>query len=166
MGVYKASSANPLEHHVSAGGIVYRRQGDTLEVLLCGRLSPQLWGLPKGTPNPGEELEETALREVREETGITTAIEAPLGSISYWFQHNGVRVHKTVHFYLMSPTGGNPEQHDPEFDVVQWFPIEEALKNLTYANEAKIVRKASKIVCHNETDDQRTENLFTGETAG
>jgi len=103
-----------------------------------------LWALPKGSPEVGETLDQTALREVQEETGLETAIQMPLGSIQYWFvrSQDGVRCHKTVHFYLMVPTGGDLSLHDPEFDLVRWFPQLEIFKAMTYASEAAIVKKA------------------------
>jgi 8-oxo-dGTP pyrophosphatase MutT (NUDIX family) len=122
--------------------VVYKASPGAIDVVLCGRTSPALWGLPKGTPNAGETYEQTALREVNEETGLQVTIEAPVGSIEYWFQRDGGRIHKTVHFYLMHSTGGAVELHDPEFDTVRWFPMEEAVKILTHANEVNIVRKA------------------------
>lgn len=121
---------------------MYRQKGGAVEIALCGHLRPRSWRLPKGTPDPGETREETALRETREETGLETVIEEGLGSITYWFVACGVRNHKTVHFYLMRATGGNMDQHDPEFDVVQWFDAEEARKALTYKNEERIVAQA------------------------
>ena len=86
------------------------------------------WTFPKGKVTTGETDEEAALREVREETGIAVEIEDPLGSISYFFVRQGVRFHKTVHFFLMRPVGGSIEEHDHEFDDVAWFQLEEALK--------------------------------------
>jgi len=132
------------EHLVSAGGVVYRAVDGHLEVVLCGRKSPPLWALPKGSPDAGETLDQTALREVQEETGLEVAIQTSLGSIQYWFvrSQDGVRFHKTVHFYLMVPTGGDLSLHDPEFDLVRWFPRPEVLKTMTYASEAAIVEKA------------------------
>ncbi|MSQ22167.1 MAG: NUDIX hydrolase [Dehalococcoidia bacterium] len=133
-----------IEHQVSAGGVVYRETEGQLEVVLCGRKSPLLWALPKGTPDQGESIEQTALREVREETGLDAAIQTPLGFIEYWFSRtqDGVRCHKKVHFYLMVPTGGDPSLHDPEFDLVRWFAEQEALKAMSYASEVAIVKKA------------------------
>ena len=106
------------------------------------------WSLAKGTPDPGETLEETALREVREETGLEVEMDSPLGAIDYWFvgQEPGVRFHKTVHYYLMNPIGGGIELHDPEFDVVKWFTSEEALEILAYANETEVLRRALKVI--------------------
>ena len=132
------------EHLVSAGGVVYRAVDGHLEVVLCGRKSPPLWALPKGGPNVGETLDQTALREVQEETGLEVAIQTPLGSIQYWFfrSQDGVRCYKTVHFYLMVPTGGDLHLHDPEFDFVRWVPEPEIFKAMTHASEAAIVKKA------------------------
>ncbi len=130
------------EEHFSAGGVVYKLVDGQIHVVLCGREQPPLWGLPKGTPNEGETPERTALREVREETGLEVSLEQELGEIEYWFGKPGARVHKRVKFYLMSPTGGRTEDHDPEFDLVVWYPYEEALKLMTYNTETEIMKKA------------------------
>jgi 8-oxo-dGTP pyrophosphatase MutT (NUDIX family) len=115
-------------------------------VVLCGRDQDGLWSLPKGAPQPGEDLAAAALREAAEETGLQVAIEREVGSISYWFVAEGVRFHKTVHFYLMSATGGSVEQHDWEFDRVQWFAAREALAVMTYPNERVMVEKALELL--------------------
>ena len=138
-----------VEKLVSAGGIVYRVVEDKqIETILCGRIEPARWSLPKGTPEALESLEETALREVREETGLHPVIEAPLGNINYWFlsPDKRVRYNKTVHFYLMAPTGGCTDEHDPEFDEVRWFPAELGIRTLTYASEAKLLEKAVSLI--------------------
>ena len=119
--------------------------GDT-EVVLCGLDEPALWALPKGTPDEGETTEETALREVREETGLEVSLEEELGEIEYWFGRTGARIHKRVRFFLMSSTGGSTDQHDPEFDRACWFPAKEALKIMTYPGEVGIIREAMKRV--------------------
>lgn len=142
----------PVERLVSSGGVVYRRTDGELEVVICGRGVPTYWGLPKGTPNPQESLEETARREVAEETGLDVTIDGKVGSIDYWFYppQATVRCHKTVHFYLMTPVGGDLSRHDPEFDVVQWLPLEEALHTLAYPNEVEVLRKAASMVAHSD----------------
>ena len=151
-GASARSKKTRIEEPVSAGGVVYRSVGGRLETVLCGRDNPVRWSLAKGTPDPGETMEQTALREVREETGLEVKIEEPIHSIDYWFadRESDVRYHKTVHFYLMTPIGGHTEQHDPEFDVVQWFPSDEALTTLAYANEAEVLRKALKLIALRE----------------
>ena len=138
-----------VERLVSAGGILYRVDEDKqIETVLCGRNEPTRWSLPKGTPDTGESLEETALREVREETGLHPVIEAPLGNINYWFlsPDKRTRFNKTVHFYLMLPTGGCTDEHDPEFDEVRWFPAEVGIRTLAYASEAKLLEKAVSMI--------------------
>ncbi|MBI5290222.1 MAG: NUDIX hydrolase [Chloroflexi bacterium] len=133
------------ERAVSAGGVVFRRGGSGVEIILCGRTHERLWALPKGTPEPDESLRQTALREVGEETGLGVAIVRDLGTIEYEFARpsQGVRFEKTVYHYLMQPDGtGGVEQHDGEYDRVDWFPAQEALRVMTYRNEAHVVRRA------------------------
>ncbi len=130
----------------SAGGVVHRLGPDGLEVVIVHRRQPRLWALPKGTPNPGETLEQTAVRETREETGLHVAVEGPIRSISYFFVRGAVRFHKTVHFYLMRPIGGDLTEHDHEFDEVRWAPVEEALELLTHATERSVAERAAVIL--------------------
>ncbi len=140
-----SASGLRIERAVSAGGVVYRRGERGIEFLLCGRTAERLWALPKGTPEYGETLEQAALREVREETGLAVEIEAALGTIDYTFTRpvKRVRFDKTVHHFLMRPTGsGSIERHDSEYDRVEWFPAEEALALITHGNEAKVLRRA------------------------
>jgi bis(5'-nucleosidyl)-tetraphosphatase len=138
----------------SAGGVVFRVTDQGREVLVCGRSSDGLWALPKGTPEPGETLEQTALREVREETGVEVAQDGIVGEIKYWFSRpqEGVRFNKTVRHYLFHPVGGDTSLHDHEFDDVRWFPVQEALKMLTYTNEARILRMAIEMVDGREAE--------------
>ncbi len=115
-----------------------------MEIVIVGRSSEGIWGLPKGTPESGEDLFAAATREVREETGLEVVPEEKIGSIRYWFvrKEEGVRYHKTVHHYLFVPIGGSLENHDAEHDRVGWFEVEEACRLLTYPNEVEIVHKA------------------------
>lgn len=136
----------PVERAVSAGGIVYRRGPNGVEVVVCGRDSDGIWGLPKGTPDEGESLEETAVREVTEETGLEVRIVGKVGVVEYWFARDGTRYHKWVHHYLMEPTGGDTSRHDVEYDRVEWLSVEAAKKKLSFKNEAAIVEKARKMV--------------------
>jgi 8-oxo-dGTP pyrophosphatase MutT (NUDIX family) len=127
----------------SAGGVVHRSVEGTIQVLLVHRRTPRLWALPKGTPDSGETIEETALRETREETGIEVEIERPLQSIRYFFVRGTTRFHKTVHFFLMRPIGGAIDDHDAEFDEVAWVDLEEALAILNHATERSVVEEAA-----------------------
>jgi 8-oxo-dGTP pyrophosphatase MutT (NUDIX family) len=130
----------------SAGGVVIRAVDDRIEVALVHRRNPRLWALPKGTPDSGETLEETALRETREETGLEVEIEQPLRSIRYFFVRGSTRFHKTVHFFLMRAVGGSTAAHDAEFDEVRWMDLPEALAIMTHATERSVVEQAAAII--------------------
>lgn len=140
----------PVEHPVSAGGVVFRLKNNNLEIVLCGRNEPSTWNLPKGTPEPGETLETTALREVREETGLSVFIKRKIGFVKYWFTRDKIRYYKTVHYYLMGTDGGTTDAHDPEFDVVEWFSAEESCRRLQFKNEVRMVRRAIDMIKVNE----------------
>ena len=133
----------------SAGGIVVRFD-DGIPSLVVGarRRDPNVftWTLPKGTPNDGETREQTAVREVAEETGLEVRITDVLDSIEYWFIQRGTRIHKTVHYYLMEPVGGDLARHDHEFDQVRWVRFDEAGSLLTFETERALVARAAEIV--------------------
>ena len=129
---------------VSAGGVVYRVREGRPEIVLVARPVTNLWALPKGTPNPGESLEETALREVSEETGLEVEIVEPISEIAYSFHvtDGRVRIDKVVHHFLMTATGGDVSHHDHEYDLVGWYGLTEALRLMTYDNERTVVERA------------------------
>jgi 8-oxo-dGTP pyrophosphatase MutT (NUDIX family) len=132
---------------VSAGGVVWRRaRNGTIEVVLCGRHADHIWVLPKGTPDPDEPIEATALREVQEETGLLVRAGPRLPSINYWFVADGVRYHKHVHHWLMEPVGGDTANHDAEFDEVAWASLEDARGLLSYANERRVLEEAARLL--------------------
>ena len=146
---------SPAVNLLSVGGVVVRSGDDGPELALCGHKvgDGYEWGLPKGTPEPGETRAETATREVQEETGLEVVIKDYIGEIEYQFPwpKDGARAdspdlrkelaHKTVLFYLMSAVGGSTALHDHEFDDVRWFPTDLAARSMRYDNEARIVEK-------------------------
>ena len=77
---------------IAAGGVVLRDRDGTREVVLTGRYADGTWVFPKGTPDHGEEIEDTALREVEEETGLKVRILRDIGTTDYWFAAPGERV--------------------------------------------------------------------------
>lgn len=119
---------------------------DRVEVVLVGFLRADAWTLPKGTPAAGETVEETALREVREETGIEARIVDDLGTIQYSFARRGVRFNKEVRHFLMEATGGDVTLHDAEYDEARWFVFADALAQLSYVNEVEVVRRAAPLI--------------------
>ncbi len=142
----KRDQIRPVQKAVSAGGVVYRLGPSGVEVIICGRDHDGVWGLPKGTPDAGESIEETAIREVTEETGLEVRVVGKIGVIEYWFARERVRYHKWVHYYLMESTGGDTSKHDAEYDRVEWRPAEVALKTLTFQNEVEMATKAREMV--------------------
>jgi 8-oxo-dGTP pyrophosphatase MutT (NUDIX family) len=120
----------------SYGGVVIRGE-DVLVITPTGR--HRVLGLPKGGPNPGERPEDTAAREVREETGIHAAMREPLGDVTYWYRRGGRRVLKTVHFFLFDFVSGSTDDHDHEVDDARWIPLAEARTALSYPGERALI---------------------------
>ena len=147
------TGSNGVERAVSAGGVVFRRTPHAIEVVLVSRRRERLWALPKGTPDPGESIEQTALREVREETGLEIAILEPLGEVRYSFtSRTGHRVDKVVHHFLMEPNGGSFDHHDDEFDDVGWYDVHEAQRRLTHRNQLHILDQAVELLAMRESN--------------
>ena len=135
----------PVERAYSAGGIVLRDASGGPELVLGRRRRESdgaTWSLPKGTPDTGESPEETALREVTEETGLEVRILDTVGDVHYRFMREGRSIDKTVHYYLMEATGGNLADHDHEFDEVRWFGLGEAEAIMSFPTERGIVARA------------------------
>ena len=135
----------------SAGGIVVRSERDGRSLVVGMRRRDRdtvTWTLPKGTPTAGETLEQTALREVAEETGLDVRITAPLPSIDYSFTQAGTRIHKTVHYFLMEPVGGDLSRHDHEFERVRWVRFDDAPGLLTFPTERALVATAAERLEH------------------
>ena len=139
----------PTTREVSAGGVVYRRADDSIEVVLASRRTRKgqlAWGLAKGGIELGETKEAAAIREVREETGMTAEIEADLGDTKYMYVWDEIRIRKTVHFYLMRHTGGDVDDRDDEMEEIRWFPLERAIKRAAYRGERDMLVKASELL--------------------
>lgn len=136
------------ETAVSAGGVIYKKEDGKVEIVLTSHDERKVWNLPKGLVEEGEGLEETALREVNEETGLTGEIVGKIGKIDYWFywKPKSTRYHKFVHFYLVKHTGGNISKHDWEVTEARWFPVDEAIEKLSYKNEKAVVEKAKDMI--------------------
>jgi 8-oxo-dGTP pyrophosphatase MutT (NUDIX family) len=144
----KASDGIERRHETSAGGVVWRRNGGKLQIVVARPAGKDAWVLPKGQPNPKETLIETAARETREETGLEVKAGAPVGQISYifsWRDSPGkplTRIFKKVHYFLMEPIGGSLDAHDHEMDEVRWMAIDEAEHLASYKSDREIIVKA------------------------
>lgn len=145
----KTPGKGPVHKEVSAGGVVYRRVDEGIEVVLASRRTRRgelAWGLAKGGIEEGESHEEAAVREVLEETGLTAEIEASLGETKYFYVWEDTRIRKTVHFFLMRHTGGDPADHDDEMEEIRWFPLERAMKRAAYRGERDVIARAAELL--------------------
>jgi len=137
-----------VRSETSAGGVVYRQGQTGIEVALgeqCDRLTAaHTLRLPKGRPESGESLEQTALREVAEETGLAARIVAPLGSVAYVYADARSRVDKKVHFFLMELASTEVKPTDGELERVAWVDIDEAEQRLSFDTERQVLARARK----------------------
>jgi 8-oxo-dGTP pyrophosphatase MutT (NUDIX family) len=136
-----ATSTNAAEF--SAGGVVLR-DGNVAVIVPVRRdaRGKAVLGLPKGHPDGDETAEQAATREVREETGVTAELIAPLGEVSYSYERRGRRVAKRVAFFLFDYRSGDLADHDHEIEDARWMPLAEAAEALSYEGEREMVRRA------------------------
>ncbi|WP_182546874.1 NUDIX hydrolase [Halosaccharopolyspora lacisalsi] len=136
-------------NETSAGGLVVDSgYGHAAIIGRLGRKGRLSWSLPKGHIELGEGPEETAAREVAEETGIIGRVLRPIGTIDYWFVADDRRVHKTVHHYLLRAVDGALSDEDVEVTEVAWVPLGELDEVLAYTDERRLVRHALSLLGH------------------
>ncbi len=139
---------------LSAGGVIYRRVGDSVEVALISVKNGKKWGLPKGRVEKGEKITCTAHREVREETGLDGKIISNLGHIEYFFtfkdEESNRKIFKIVYFFLMEYVSGSTDDHDDEVEECRWFGINDAITLLKFDDEKELLRKAIKVIKEHE----------------
>jgi len=150
----------PIVEETSAGGVVARppKSGEMephIAVIVrrnrAGRIE---WCLPKGHLEGDETPQQAAIREISEETGILGQIRRPLGIIDYWFTGDTRRVHKMVHHYLLTMTGGYlTVENDPdqEADDAIWVPISGLAARLSYPNEQRLAVVARQMLESDES---------------
>ena len=142
----QARRAPRIKHERSAGGLVLRRDRNSYSGLIIGRSTPRIWSLPKGHIETDETIENAALREVHEETGIAASIIVKLSDIRYWFYANKMKHSKIVHFYLMRYISGTPTPQEGEVDETMWAKLDELPEMLTHVNERRLIEIAQKMV--------------------
>ena len=140
----------PIRDQTSAGGVVFRRVGNRVEAVIVAVGPNNRWQLPKGLVDKNEKPEVTAVREAREEAGVTSEIVTHLDTVEYWYAglENGIRVrfHKRVHFYLMRYLSGDAKDHDWEVNDARWVPIEDAAAQLAFDNEKLVMEQAAESI--------------------
>jgi len=143
----------------AAGGIVFRQTQNfnsksqfskkRIEILVCQHSQHHGWVFPKGLIGDhvdNENKEETALREVKEETGILGKIIKPLDPIEYWFVLDGEKIKKTVYYFIMECVLGDTKKHDFEMEKVEWLEKEEVEERLTYESDKQVWQEAEKLI--------------------
>jgi 8-oxo-dGTP pyrophosphatase MutT (NUDIX family) len=138
-----------MEREFSAGGVLVKRiRGRPMVAAIRPGGKPEgIWALPKGNLDPGERPEQTAVREVFEETGVHGRVVEKLGDVKYTYtRRGGVRVFKIVSFYLLRAGRGRlgeiEERMRVEVEEARWLPLEEAPRLLAYGGEREMVEKA------------------------
>lgn len=124
----------------SAGGVVVR-DGHVVVIVPTRRTAngAKALALPKGHPEPGETAEQAAVREVREEAGVSGEIVESLGRVGYNYERGGRHIAKEVEFFLIEYRQGDVADHDHEVEEARWIPLSEAAMALTYPGERAII---------------------------
>jgi 8-oxo-dGTP pyrophosphatase MutT (NUDIX family) len=140
----------PVREQISAGGVVFRGDSGSVEVVIVSVGGQNRWQLPKGLVDKGENPEVTAVREAREEAGVSSEVVQPIETIEYWYAglENGIRVrfHKRVHFFLLRYLSGDTRDHDWEVNEARWVPIEDAASQLAFDNERRVMERARELL--------------------
>ncbi|MBI2032743.1 MAG: NUDIX domain-containing protein [Candidatus Levybacteria bacterium] len=142
-----------MKFEFSAGGVVYKNKKLDILILVAKHSQHHGWVFPKGLigdKKEGEGKEETAFREVKEETGIEAKIEKELTPVSYWYVWEGEKIKKTVYYFLMEAIGGNIEEHDDEMEEVEWISDSKVEKRLTYPSDKKVWKEAKQLLEHSD----------------
>lgn len=147
---------------LSAGGVVFRHQDDGLELLLIEDRYGH-WTLPKGKQEPNETNEQTALREIWEETRIEGEVLQPLTSVAYQYEHEQYgTVEKVVHYFLVRQISGQAQPQLTEINRVTWLSPKEAWQRQQttgYRNNDEVIQRALKLLDqtgHNQAGKDRS----------
>jgi 8-oxo-dGTP pyrophosphatase MutT (NUDIX family) len=140
----------PVREQVSAGGVVFRRDNERIDIVIVAVGGNNRWQLPKGLVEKDESPEIAAVREAREEGGIDSEAVEHIETVEYWYAGldggERVRFHKRVHFYLLRYLSGNTSNHDWEVNEARWVPIDDAASQLAFDNERRVVEQAKQLI--------------------
>lgn len=119
-----------MADHISSGAVIYRQDASKLQILIMHRYATNTWHLPKGTKEPGESIEQTAVREIKEETGLNVHLGEYVISLPSSFEREGQTINKLTHYFLAQEIGGSTDVHDMEHDIVGYRQVNEAIRLL------------------------------------
>jgi len=144
------ASKLPVKEQVSAGGVVFRGNKGNAEVVIVSVGGQNRWQLPKGMVEKGESPETAAVREAREEAGVSSEVVQLIETIEYWYAglDDGIRLrfHKRVHFFLLRYLAGDTKDHDWEVNEARWVPIDDATSQLAFDNERRVMERARELI--------------------
>ncbi len=133
----------------SAGGVVFKKVGDHIQILVAKHSQHHGWVFPKGLIGDhveNEAKEDTAVREVEEETGILAKILRPLEEVRYEYQFEDRKIEKTVYYFLMEFVSSDLSKKDHEMEDVAWISVDEVENKLTYPSDRKVWEEARKLI--------------------
>jgi len=141
----KRGGAGRAVREYTAGGVVFRRNGETVDILMIQDLMGR-WTIPKGHVETGESLEQTAIREVAEETGLTEFVMGEkLDKLHFFYRKEGKLIFMTTYVFLMEAVGNTdaviPEDSEGIVDA-KWFGEAEALTLIEYRDTERLFRVA------------------------
>lgn len=135
----------------SAGGVVYKKSQSGITILVAQHSQHHAWVFPKGLIGDtiqGEQKEQTAVREVAEETGAVAKIIKPLKPVVYWYEFEGQKIKKTVYYFIMEYLSGDISKHDWEMEHVEWLPSDKVEARLTYKSDKMVWKEARKHIAY------------------
>jgi 8-oxo-dGTP pyrophosphatase MutT (NUDIX family) len=138
-----------MKFQFSAGGIVFKKEKSKILILVSQHSGHHGWVFPKGLIGDkiqGEKKEETAVREVEEETGIKAKILKPITPVTYWFKFDGETIKKTVYYFIMEFLSGDFEKRDMEMENVEWLKKDKVLERLTFKSDRQAWKEAESAI--------------------
>lgn len=143
-----------MQFQFSAGGVVFKKseiinRKSEILILVSQHSAHHGWVFPKGLIGDkvkGEKKEDTALREVAEETGAKGKIIKALKPVEYWYVFEGEKIKKTVYYFLMEYVSGDINKHDMEMENVEWLPEEAVENRLTYPSDKQVWQEARQLL--------------------
>ena len=139
----------PVREQVSAGGVVFRRENERIDVVIVAVGGNNRWQLPKGLVEKDENPKIAAVREAREEGGIDSEVVEHIETVEYWYAGldggERVRFHKRVYFHLLRYVSGETSNHDWEVNEARWVAIDDAMSQLAFENERRVVEQARQL---------------------